>query len=345
MIMSNQQVNKLTTPSSVSSLSSNIYFNVSSHLKLVLCAKSQLTFSQHIQMNDETNQQTKNDFNLKIKLLFRDSSGYVECVGYNSVALALNKLEIRKQYVLADFKLNYLPLERKEWPEQQLNASYEIMIHNMNSIIPSYQYAQHSNNQSPSEPTSSKLASAFAEPLPPEPVITTSMFKLVDTRRHKEQIQREHGSKLSKAKCASLLDDALLTSGDIVPPTFTSMHEIHHTCALGSVVNTFGVIESIDNMKHINKPNQPEYQLLNIYINDTSDHLTRVAIWNKQATNFAHSIGTVLMMFDLEVVTYKNEFTLNVTKSSHYINVEASYEIDRVEHIRNWYINKCRTKH
>lgn len=338
----NTNANIASVLSTLSNLDDNIYFNVNSHLKLVLCAKSQLSFESTELIDDK--QAKKNEkFNLKLKMLFRDSTAYIECACYNSIALALNKLTLKKQYILRNFRLNYLQVDRKEWPEQHLNVSYEIIVNNMNCIMPSEQASEVTNTNNNN--AASARASSFVEPLPPEPVISTSMFKLVDTRRHYDSIRREHGSQhMSRARTASLLDDALLSSGDIVPPKFTSMHEIHNVCKIGSVINTFGVIEKLDSIKHIKKPNQTDYELLNIYINDTTDHVTRVSMWNKQATSFAHSIGTVMMMFDLEVCTFNNESTLNVTRSSHYINIEASYGIDRADAIRKWYLNKCETK-
>jgi hypothetical protein len=264
------------------------------------------------------------------------------------VAIGLNKLKLNQQYIIVNCRLNRLSIEQREWPDQELNSNYEMLIDSINCVMTPVAFDMHIMNSSKrhdhtSSSSSSSTSSIFKEPLPPHPRIENSVFKQVNNMHlHHEIIARKHGNKLSKYEKATLLDDELLSSGEIKAPLYISMFELHTTnIQMGSIVNTFGIIEKIDPIEIIKRGESNHHELLNIYINDTTDYSTRVSLWGNQAVNFAHSKGTILMMFDLEVIIIQtNVLGLNYTRRSRFMSIEQSYNIEKAELIRNWYINK-----
>lgn len=319
----------------LSNLNSNIFFNPDSHLKLVCCAKTQLTFQK---------EKFENNYNLKVKLLFRDSTGYIEAIAYDRVALSMNKIKLQKLYTLSNFRLKSLPVERKQWPNQELNATFEIQIESEESIMPSEDYEKKIKHTAMNK-EESEMSGTFKEPLPLHPVISSSIFRHVDNLHIlNEQISKNYGNNLTKYTRAKLVDDALLESGVMKPPEFICMREINCCIPIGTVVNTFGVIVRRDEAttsKSIQEGSEiKDLRALNIYINDTSNYCTRVCIWDIQVENFIHPVGTVLMFFDLEVLTFNKEITLNLTRRSRFMSIEKSYEIEKAELIRNWYLSQ-----
>jgi hypothetical protein len=145
-------------------------------------------------------------------------------------------------------------------------------------------------------------------------------------------------TKKSKHQIACQLDDQLLSSGLVKPPSFTSLKDIE--CVKESFFfNVMVVIEQIERIQMFHRKNKDPLELLNVIVNDQSDCLTRLSFWGKQALSFNHKKGDILMLFDVDVFIDR-PISLRVNRKSRYILVEKYFNIENAENVRSWWENK-----
>lgn len=145
-------------------------------------------------------------------------------------------------------------------------------------------------------------------------------------------------TKKTKYQIATDLDNHLLNSGIVKQPIFTPLNEITDIKE-SFFFNILVIIERIEPIKMLHRKDKPPLELLNIYINDQSDSVTRLSFWGKQALNFKYSIGDILMCFDVDVYFF-NFVSLRVNKKSKFMLIEKNFKMENAEKLREWWLNK-----
>lgn len=277
------------------------------YFKLLLCKRTRIS---HVKLA------TSKKLELQIRFLFRDESGYIEAIASNSVAIKLRtRLELDKVYIIDSIQLANSTVHFKEWPEQELNSQYDLMISNSESI--------------------KELDLEFQPPHPSLPIIESSIFKVVHVN-----ISTSDRSKKTRFEIAKELDDYLLEKGIIKPPKFYLSSEIH-TMKPNSFVNVIAVIHHIEKLKFKTKIDRQNVEELNVILIDESDLPIRVMFWSSQAVNFHFSTGSIVTFYDLEIMYCESgTLCLNAHLKSKYMLMEESFKFENVEKLRKWWQSK-----
>lgn len=83
--------------------------------------------------------------------------------------------------------------------------------------------------------------------------------------------------------------------------------------------------------------------LLNLSIVDASKTLVNVALWGAQAETFPYRKGCVMAFFKVKNTNFDG-CTLNVLKSSTYVEVKKERENDEVDMLTTWYTTQWQKK-
>lgn len=142
--------------------------------------------------------------------------------------------------------------------------------------------------------------------------------------------------KLTRFEIARKMDDDLLKSGKVTPPIFSKLEDISNNCE-NKKLNFYAVISNMDLIKKVNTRDHQQIDLLNIYVNDTSDCEFRMAFWGNVAQKFRYGIGTILMVLNVELKMFNGIYYLNTNKDTMHMEIEESFKFTNCEEIRKWW--------
>ena len=95
----------------------------------------------------------------------------------------------------------------------------------------------------------------------------------------------------------------------------------------GDVISTMGIITQIEELKEITPKNKSPINIRNFYISDQTMTSVKVAIWGKQAEEFEHSVGNVLILARIKISLY-NGMSLSVQRDTTIKKVEDETDHD-----------------
>ena len=291
----------------VRALHKNILKKSDWELTLVLCQKTTII---PFEVRDSGKKSTR------IRLQFRDESGYIEAVAFGNQATRMYDLEVNKMYKIqhADIKQGN-PMYR-QWPDQKFLSDCELLIGDSTLI-------------ELAEPT-------FDSPFPAIPTEATASL-VVQSIVQTKASSRLNPKKLTKQEIAREKDNQYLAmNSGATGHKFTPLNLIP-LLPVKSKVNLFGVVTKVEQYSTMNRAQSNPLEIRNISVSDTTGVDTRLAFWGKQAVNFTYMAGTILMINDAELVHYKG-ITLHIRRDTQVIEMTTNpFGYAEVAAIQDWW--------
>lgn len=298
----------------VKALHKNILRQSDWELTLVLCQKTTII---PFEVRDSGKKSTR------IRLQFRDESGYVEAVAFGNQATRMYDLEVNKMYKIqhADIKQGN-PMYR-QWPDQKFLSDCELLIGDSTLI----ELAEPTFDSSfPAVPTEATAISV---------VLSSDQTKAISRLNQKIPTRKEFAREKDNQYLAK---NSGATSHKFTPLNLIPLLPVK------SKVNLFGVVTKVEQYSTINRAESNSLEIRNIFVSDTTGVETRLAFWGKQAVNFTYIPGTILMINDAELVHFKG-FTLHIRRDTQVMEMTTNpFGYAEVTAIQEWWKSVATSK-
>jgi len=165
---------------------------------------------------------------------------------------------------------------------------------------------------------------------------------LLHNHKTKSEIKNETKSELKINENES--DDFTYIPGDFIEIKNLVYLRLTSDKKTQPLINTFGIIIEIEDIKLINKSKDSiPLELLNFKILDNSHYYISCSIWGKQATSFTYKLGEIIILNDVQVTNYGGVSLSIVRKTKiHDVTIKMIKKQKHFQKLNFFYMNECK---